>query len=379
MNEDILILVTGDFCPINRVETLALNKEYASVFNDFLPVFDGNDLNVTDMECPLSRSSYRITKTGPYQYAHPDCVNLLQFAKIDLVAMANNHILDLGEEGVLDTLDLCGKSNINTVGVGRNEQEARRFFVKEVKGKKIAILNFGDNEFLSTPQSSVQANPVHPIHNYIDIQKAKSENDFVILVVHAGNEFFHLPSPRTKELYRYYVDAGVDAVIAHHTHCFSGYEVYKNKPIFYGLGNFVYDNPAKTNTDWNQGYVVKLMLNDKIDFEIIPLKQGNEVPGVFRLSEEETVLFNLKINGLCATIANDIELEKAFVGYCKSVENMYDAFIEPYWGRYIHKLKTLGLFPRLLNNRKKLLYLNLIRCDSHRDVLLRMLDKYCSK
>ncbi|MDD2798972.1 MAG: CapA family protein [Bacteroidales bacterium] len=376
MQSEISILITGDFCPINRVESLALNKKYEAVFNDFQSVFEENDLNVTDMECPLSMSSYRMKKTGPHQYAHPDCINLLSFAKIDLVAMANNHILDLGEEGVEDTLKLCKNSNIETVGIGRNQEEARAYFVKEIKGKKIAILNFSDNEFLSTPQSEVQANPVFPIHNFYDIQQAKSECDFVILVAHAGNEFFHLPSPRTKELYRFFVDVGVDAVIAHHTHCFSGYEVYKEKPIFYGLGNFVYDNPEKKNGDWNEGYVVKLLLTDRVNFEIIPLKQGNETPGVFRLSKIESSAFNEKIENLSQIIADDIRLENEFQAYCKSVENMYDAFIEPYWGKYIHKLKSLGLFPRLLNNRKRLLYLNLIRCDSHRDVLLRMLDKY---
>jgi poly-gamma-glutamate synthesis protein (capsule biosynthesis protein) len=376
MNEDIKILITGDFCPINRLETLAKNKQYDAVFNDFQSVFEGNDLNVTDMECPLSESSYRLKKTGPHQYAHPDCIHLLKYAGIDVVAMANNHILDLGEQGVIDTLTLCEKSAISIIGIGRNAEEARTFFVKEIKGKKIAILNFSDNEFLVTPESDSQANPISPIHNFYDIRRAKSENDYVILIAHAGNEFFHLPSPRTKELYRFYVDAGVDAVVAHHTHCFSGFEVYKGCPIFYGLGNFVYDNPEKKKSDWNEGFVVKLKLNERVDFEIIPLKQGNEIPGVMHLSTSEKYIFNQKIESLSQIIADDEKLESAFQEYCKSVENMYEAFLEPYWGKYIHKLKALGLFPRLLNNRKRLLYLNLIRCDSHRDVLLRMLDKY---
>ena len=376
MNQDISILITGDFCPINRVEKLAINKQYALVFNDFLSVFEGNDLNVTDMECPLSTSSYRLKKTGPHQFAHPDCIKLLSYAKIDVVAMANNHILDLGEEGVISTLDLCRKENIETIGVGRNSQDARAYLKKDIKGKTVAVLNFSDNEFITTPQGNAQANPVSPIRNFYDIQKAKKECDFVILIIHAGNEFYHLPSPRTKELYRYYVDAGANAVIAHHTHCFSGYEVYKDSPIFYGLGNFIYDDPTKKNTDWNEGYVVKLNLNQKINFEIIPLRQGGEMPGVFKLSNKERDVFTQKIESLSSVIANDLELEKSFAVYCQSVENMYNAFLEPYWGRYIHKLKSLGLFPQLLNKRKRLLYLNLIRCDSHRDVLLRMLEKF---
>ncbi|MFZ4455592.1 MAG: CapA family protein [Bacteroidales bacterium] len=376
MSDSINVLITGDFCPINRVEKLALDGQYDAVFNDFITVFDGNDLNVTDLECPLSESTYRLNKTGPHQFAHPDTINLLSYAKFNLVVLANNHIIDLGKEGVDDTLKLCESIGIETIGLGYNEIAARKYFVKKIKGKKLAILNFSDNEFLSTPDKTVQANPLHLIHNFHDIKEAKATCDFVIVVAHAGNEFYHLPSPRTKELYRFLVDAGADAVVAHHTHCFSGYEVYKEKPIFYGLGNFLYDNPNKYQGDWNEGFVVRFSLKETIDFEIIPLKQGNEVPGVFQLTETEKSTFFKKLEQHSGIIQDDDALELSFQAYCQSVSNMYDAFLEPYWGKYIHKLKSLGLFPRLLNRRKRLLYLNLIRCESHRDVLMRLLYRF---
>ena len=113
----------------------------------------------------------------------------------------------------------------------------------------------------------------------------------MILNVHGGNEFYHLPSPRIKELYRHYINIGADAVISQHTHAYSGYEVYEGKPIFYGLGNFIYDWPGKVNSSWNKGYVVRLNISDKIDFEIIPLEQCNEKPGVFYLSDDEDKAF----------------------------------------------------------------------------------------
>ena len=91
------------------------------------------------------------------------------------------------------------------------------------------------------------------------------------------------------------VDLGADAVLSHHTHAFSGYEIYNTKPIFYGLGNFLYDWPGKINGKWNTGYTVKLLLSGSVNFEIIPLKQCNESPGVFLLNKEETEEFNLDI------------------------------------------------------------------------------------
>ncbi len=78
--EAVRILFTGDFCPMNRVEKLALAKDYGSVFNDFVDVFRGNDLNVIDLECPLTEAESTRPKTGPYQKAHPDTIKLLTHA-----------------------------------------------------------------------------------------------------------------------------------------------------------------------------------------------------------------------------------------------------------------------------------------------------------
>jgi len=204
---------------------------------------------------------------------------------------------------------------------------------------------------------------------------SREEHDFLIVIAHAGNEFYELPSPRTKRLYRSLVDLGADAVVSHHTHAFSGYETYRSKPIFYGLGNFLYDWPGKRNESWNRGYVVRLSMSDRIGFEIIPLKQCDEKAGVFRLNDQEQEAFLKEVERLNGIIADDRQLEASFQAYCEKVFPMYDAFLEPYFGKGITALRKRGFFPRLLSARKRLLYLNLIRCESHREVLLRLLKK----
>jgi len=383
--EPVRILFTGDLCPHNRTEKLALEGKFKSIFNDFTDVFQGNDLNVTDLECPLTLSDRARAKIGPHQKAHPDCIGILKYAKIGLAAMANNHIMDYGEEGARETIGLCMAEGIGTVGVGAGSREqgarekehgAREPYILETKGKRIAIMNFADNEFLTTPDGELQANPIDPVNNYYDIRKAKEENDFVILIVHVGNEFYNLPSPRIKKFYHFYIDQGVDAIISHHTHRFSGYEIYRDRPVFYGLGNFIYDWPGRVNSGWNQGYVVKLLISDKVDFEIIPLKQGNEMPGVFHMNEDETAIFNQEHNRLNVIITDDLKLEDEFTRYCETVFPMYDAYIEPYFGRWITAMQKRRLLPKLMNRRKSLLVLNLTRCESDREVLLTMLYKY---
>lgn len=374
--ENIKILITGDFCPINRIELLAIKKDFSPIFNDFIDVFRGNDLNITDLECPLTVSETSRRKIGPHQKAHPDCIKILEYAGIGLVAMANNHIMDYDNAGVEDTIGLCNLSGIETVGVGKTQADANKFYSLNIKGKRIAILNYADNEFITTSDASFNCNPINEIQCYYDISIARQSHEYLIVIVHAGNEFYELPSPRTKKLYRYLIDSGADIVLSNHTHAFSGYEIYNSKPIFYGLGNFIYDWPGNINTKWNSGYAVKLEISDRTEFEIVPLKQCNETPGVFQLNEEENKTFINEINRLNKIIEDDRQLEIEFQKYCNSVYPMYDAFIEPNFGKKIASLRKRGLFPKFMSRRKRLLLLNITRCESHRDVLLRMLKRY---
>jgi poly-gamma-glutamate capsule biosynthesis protein CapA/YwtB (metallophosphatase superfamily) len=376
INSDIKILITGDLCPVNRIENLVLMNDFGSIFNDFIDEFRGNDLNITDLECPLTVSESARPKTGPHQKAHPDCIRILKYADIGLAAMANNHIMDYDNRGVKDTLELCKVNLIDTVGIGKTVEDAAKPYTGNIKGKRIGILNYADNEFLSTPDGSFNCNPVNSVQFYYDIKKIRQYHDYLIIILHAGNEFYNLPSPRTKKLSEYLIDNGADVVISHHTHAFSGYEIYRSKPIFYGLGNFIYDWPGKINSGWNKGYVVRLQISEKINFEIIPLKQCNEKAGVFHLDPEERKVFNKELERLNQIITDDERLETEFQEYCKSVYPMYDAFIEPYFGKYITALRKRGFFPKLMSRRKRLLLLNLTRCESHREVLLRMLKRY---
>ncbi len=369
------ILLTGDFCPINRVEEAARKQEVEPLLSEFTDLFGESDLNVVDLECPLTLSESARRKTGPHQKAHPDTVRLLEHAGIHLAAMANNHVMDYGSEGIRETLDLLKERGIPTVGIGPTPEEAARPFSTRLDGKSLAILNYADNEFLSAPDGSYHCNPLDPVRFVQEIPAARKDHDYLVVIVHGGNEFYELPSPRTRRLYRSLIDLGADAVVSHHTHVFSGYETYQSRPIFYGLGNFLYDWPGKVDGDWNRGYMVRLTLSDTVEFEIIPLKQCGEHAGVFRLSESERVTFEQQLDGLNRIIADDAQLEVRFQAYCEKVFPMYDAFLEPYFGRFLTALRKRGLFPRLISRRKRLLYLNLIRCESHREVILQMLKQ----
>ena len=101
------IVVTGDLCPINRVEELVLNQNYDLIFNNTLQILSKADLAITNLECPLVNDAVRIPKIGPALKANIKTIEALSYANIKLVAMANNHIMDFGVEGLKSTFKTC--------------------------------------------------------------------------------------------------------------------------------------------------------------------------------------------------------------------------------------------------------------------------------
>jgi poly-gamma-glutamate capsule biosynthesis protein CapA/YwtB (metallophosphatase superfamily) len=374
MSEQITILVTGDFCPQLRVEKLILEKRYDLIYNDFKSELENNDLTIVDLECPLIAEGKKVAKTGPNLKARPEAVGALSFANVNLVAMANNHIMDYGGEGMLSTIDTCRNAGIATVGVGKNLTEARKPFVITIKGRKIAVLNFTENEWSNTHGDQPGANPLDLVKNFRDIREARDTADFVLVVFHGGNEFYELPSPRLKETLRFFADAGASAVVAHHTHTISGYEVYKDTPIFYSIGNFCFDWQDQRNSFWNVGFAVRLKIAEHVSFEVLPFKQNDTNPGIFRLTEEETKRFDEKIHHLSMIIADDAKLKAKFDEYCKSKAYVYNLYLEPYRNQWLAALRKRKLIPSFFSRQKKRLLLNITRCEAHRDVLLKYLS-----
>lgn len=126
------------------------------------------------------------------------------------------------------------------------------------------------------------------VKQYYDIKEVRSKADYVIVIIYGGVELFWLPTRRMIETYRFFIDAGADAILNHHQHCCSDYEVYNGKPIFYGLGNFCFDVP---NSDyrWTSGYMVEIEFKKSgiIDFAIIPYRQCTEDACVLSLKNKK--------------------------------------------------------------------------------------------
>lgn len=373
MRESVTLLITGDFYGGGRIDSLIRNGNYEAVFNNLLSISQKVDIAITNLESPLTDSNKPMLKTGPNIKASPSVAKALKFAGFNLVTLANNHIMDYGPKGLQDTMNYLDKEGIEHCGAGMNLAEASSVFYKDIGGKRLAFINMTENEWSVTNGSQPGANPLNLVTNFYSIQEANQNSDFVFVIVHGGHEHYNLPSPRMKKTFRYFVDAGADTVISHHTHCYSGFEVYKEKPVFYSLGNFLFDLQGMINKPWNRGLVIKFTLNSKLGFEIIPINQCNEIPGVNLIDEKEKQTLIYDINKLNQIILDDSFLEYEFKKYCDTVKELYSSYLEPHSFRILHNLRKWRVIPSFLNTRKKLLLKNLISCEAHRDVVTEIL------
>ena len=365
------ILIAGDFAPRARVAKLIDEGRSEDIFEQVSPLTSRSDYSIVNLEAPVveQTSVQPITKYGPNLKCSAKAIDALVNAGFNMVTLANNHFYDYGEEGVVDTLKACKLRHLDVVGGGVNINEASKILYKEIEGIRIAFINCCESEFSIATEHLGGSNPLNPLKQYYDIIGARRNSDKVIVIVHGGHELYQLPSPRMKEVYRFFVDAGADVVLNHHQHCYSGYEVYKGRPIFYGLGNFCFDiTPTQVETLWNYGYMVELNIDgDTITFDIIPYNQCSNSPSVKILSPGA---FSNELSILNEIIADDVELKLATNRYYETCAWYERSILEPYRGRVLNKLFSMNLLPKFVSGVKRYAMLNHIECESHREKLV---------
>ena len=360
------ILVAGDYCDTNRVSGKIKEGQYGFLFDDVKPIIEKADYSFVNFEFPIVlKEGKPIPKCGPNLKGQEKSIDAIKYAGFNACTLANNHILDQGEKCCIDTKRLLEDAGINTVGAGKNLGVASEILYLKKDEEVLAVINCCEHEFSISTETSAGANPLNPIQQFYKIQEAKKNANYVLVIVHGGHEHYQLPSPRMKETYRFFIDAGADAVVNHHQHCYSGYEVYKEKPIFYGLGNFLFDNPNKRNGIWNDGYMVVISFGvpKSPSFKIIPYTQCNEEPKVILIENEKEFFKN--INSLNSTIADEKKIKAEQLDMMKKYAKDYQCLLQPYRFRIDKGLYTRGFFPSLINQKKKNSILNFMMCESH--------------
>jgi len=203
----------------------------------------GFDLTVGNLECVISNLGQPVHKSYNFR-GDARAYDRLLNAGFDLVSVANNHSGDYGKAAFVDELLTLPRRGITPIGGGQNKRQAHTPVFKTVRGTTIAFLAYDEIDPYSF--AATDTTPGHAWLNAtdlrLDVTRARASADFVIAFVHWGIEYFTGLTAEQRSLAQIAIDAGADLVVGAHPHVIEPYEYYKEKPIIYSLGNFVFDN-----------------------------------------------------------------------------------------------------------------------------------------
>lgn len=261
--------------------------------------FSGMDVVAANLEGPFADKRRATTKSIAFRF-NPDLLPMLKKYNFSLFSQANNHTYDMGAAGAVES-----KKNLSTAGF---DVYGSQYKVdnNSLLVKKIGDFNFG---FIGINDTN---SPVKILDVVDLIKKAKAQfADFVIINAHWGAEYKEISNDRQRQLAHALIDAGADVIIGHHPHVVEEMEIYNNRPIFYSLGNFIFDQYFSVPTQ--QGLGLGLVFKEKqISAYIFPLQgvksQVSQMPPekarVYlngwlknsRIEDNKFDNFNLKIN-----------------------------------------------------------------------------------
>lgn len=260
-----------------------------------LDVLTSSDHVIANVEGPLAGEDAVRVKAAEMRLMHtidPRAAVVLEKIHADIWNLANNHIMDVGPDGLEMTLEEAKKRGVRTIGAEMDLERAKRPVILDEAGG-IGLFGVGYQRGCK-PAGPDKAgclswSDMDSIREVITGIKEKCR--WCVVVTHGGEEFTAIPSPYTRDRYLEYLRMGADIVVSHHPHVPMNYETVGDKAIFYSLGNFIFDTPyqrAQFNTD--KGIVLQLhFTKDGYSFTAHGLRidRSNEhivsaeLPGIF--------------------------------------------------------------------------------------------------
>lgn len=256
---------------------------FAYGFKEVVSAVEGSDLFLVNLECPFTDRGEKIPKNFNFR-ARPEFVASLVYGKVGAVSLANNHAMDYGAVGLMDTVAALEQAKIPHFGAGMSLAQARKPLVIERNGIKIAFLGYfflGDHNIEPKEVHATESTPGVAGHYSDpaemerqlreDIPAAKAEADLVVPFFHWGRENVFTVQEYQPRLAQVAVEAGAAAVIGSHPHVLQGMELKGAVPVIYSLGNFVFGG------NWNprvkQSALVRLKFSSAgfLGAEILPM------------------------------------------------------------------------------------------------------------
>ncbi|UKK49483.1 CapA family protein [Prevotella sp. E9-3] len=381
MNKQIRIFFAGDFCSKPSTSRITVSDELKCLIQSC-------DLKVVNFEVPLKPSGALPPQVRERFFQNDDAPNFLRSIGFNLFQLANNHAFDWGEEGFKKTKSALGNQSF---GAGTYD-EAYKIKVCETNGLKIGFLSLSfaaytgvfDNVRNHEGLGCAYINDLKVNHVIIE---AKKEADYLFVLPHDGIEYIDVPLPETIARYRDFIDYGADGVIGTHPHCPQGWEIYKNKPIFYSLGNFLFN--SKENYEfrancphWYEGLCVLMTIEkNSIKWEVLNTRNVDNVRLIID-SDKERIEHNRQ---LCRYLADKDAYDNYLNKICKTLGQKELSIVD----RVFHPQTIKECTKLLFNNWKSRLVgkdftndnrlLRLLTHDARRALLMQTLKRNSNK
>ena len=319
-------------------------KEPVVISPSLKNILKSHDIAVLNFEGAFSKLRQPLSKAGSHillktEYFAPlaECFNV--------ATLANNHVMDYQIEGLRATIEGCEKAGVQTVGAGFNLQEA--FTPLDIGNCR--IISVAEHEFGGAGENKAGIATVdRPSEIYKVIKEGCELGKQVFIASHGGSELISIPPPYLRERYKLWIDYGACGVIGNHPHVVQGYELYKGRPIFYSLGNFVFIKDDSFNDLPNAQWSIVVSLDVSTgDIQIIPVQSDGS--GTIDVIEDKNK-YTQELARLCDLLKPENYLEL----YRKTAAELY-------------KIRYPGLPCTSVHSAQVLLHY--LRCDAHRSMI----------
>lgn len=243
--DSLVVLLTGDVLLDRGVRPLAEKKGVEWLFEEVSPLFHRADAAVVNLECPLADLPTPIAKQFVFR-ADTRWASGLKNAGVSHAVLANNHSVDQGFPGLSSTIKALSEADIAPMGCGVEMEERLKPTVIEKGNLRIALFSavlFPIENWISCPQGKPAPCQVDASTLACAIRSYRQEHpkDCIVCILHWGVEFQALPIPQQRREAALLINAGSDALVGHHPHVCEPLEFLQGRPVFYSLGNFVFD------------------------------------------------------------------------------------------------------------------------------------------
>lgn len=371
------ILIGADIVPTSsNIDLFASGDTYTLLGEELNNLLQNADYRIFNLEVPLTDREKPIPKCGPNLIAPTKCVEGYKSMHVDLLTLANNHILDQDQQGLESTCSVLDAAGIAYTGVGKTPEEAATPYIFECDGKRIGFYACAEHEFSIVTEHSAGANPIDLLETPDHVAALKEQCDYVIVLYHGGKEHYRYPSPNLQKVCRKLVEKGADLVVCQHSHCIGCEEKYQGGTIVYGQGNFLFD--GSESEFWQTSLLVRI--GDDFEISYIPLKKNGNLVRYADKAEAAIILKEFRQRSL--EIHDAIILREKYSQFAETYQDTYQLALSGVGSkllfRVINKLSSYRFEKWFLNHwyreSNRLAIQNYIACEAHRELLVQGLQ-----